>query len=77
MEQGDLVRVWSPAGFAYAYQRVDETMVKSPNLKAGTLAMYLGPNDKEAAYFNQPMVDVTVGDALYTIDKRFLEVILV
>lgn len=77
MERGDLVRVWSPAGYAFAYQRVDETMVKSPNIKAGTLAMYLGPSDEESTYFNQPMVDVTVGDVLYTIDKRFLEVILV
>lgn len=77
MQPGDLVRVWSPAGYAFAYQRVDETMVKSPNLKAGTLAMYLGPNDEESAYFNQPMVNITVGDVHYTIDRRFIEVIRV
>jgi hypothetical protein len=77
MDPGDLVRVWSPAGFVYAFELISDTYWKSPNLVSGTLGLYVGPNPRESKRLGQPMVDIVVGEKNYSIDRRFLDVVLV
>jgi len=77
MDPGDLVRVWSAAGFVYAFELISDTYWKSPNLVSGTLGLYVGPNPRESKRLGQPMVDILVGEKNYSIDRRFLDVVLV
>ena len=77
MDPGDLVRVWSPAGFVYAFELISDTYWKSPNLVSGTLGLYVGPNPKESKRLGQPMVDIMLGERALSIDRRFLDGVLV
>jgi hypothetical protein len=82
---GDIVRVWSAAGFVFAMRpleirdttRATVTVSRKETIKAGTLALYIGPNAKESKRLGQPMVNIVVGEKNYSIDRRFLDVVLV
>jgi len=85
MDPGDLVRLWSTAGFVYAFRPLDAGDVgrvtvgaaasRKETIRAGTLALYVGPNPKESVRLGQPMVDIVVGEKSYSIDLRFLDAV--
>jgi len=87
MDPGDLVRVWSAWGFVTALRPLDAGHVgrvtvgaaasRKETIRAGTLALYVGPNPKESVRLGQPMVDILVGERALSIDRRFLDVVLV
>lgn len=83
---GDIVRVWSAAGFVFAFRpleylvrntRSTVTASRKETIKAGTLALYIGPNVKESKRLGQPMVDIMLGERALSIDRRFLDGVLV
>ena len=82
---GDIVRVWSAAGFVFAMRpleirdttRATVTVSRKETIKAGTLALYIGPNAKESKRLGQPMVDIMLGERALSIDRRFLDGVLV
>jgi hypothetical protein len=75
VEPGDLVQLSCKAGYGYAYYPLlKETPLPHPPITVpdGTLLMYITRDEAWSDIKMQPMVYVTWGSSLLSIDERFL-----
>ena len=74
MKAGDLVQLSSGAGYGYAYHLLNRDTPPKPAviIPEGTVLLYLGRDDVASDIRMQHMARVLHGEALFSIDERFL-----